>query len=243
MRLFLALTFAILLPAGAWAAPSGTLTVSAIDNTGCGFSSVNPNCVIVIGTGTATNGTAGVSYASAQADLGGGTLAVSTSSDGVFGHFASALAEFWDTFAFSGVMPGQKATVTISGTATTTGSSALQYFADLFQAGAITPPNGGSGELIPLSANGHWSVSATFNIANGSLDNGAYVLNAGLRGSSQLCGDNNCPGSVDASATVTLTLPDNVVLTADSPVGLPEPSTFLLLGTLPALAWVRRRRG
>ena len=236
----LAFLAAAMLPLAVSASPSGSLTVAAINNTGCSIlGSVNPNCSV--GSGSSSVNNPGQSFASAQADLGSGSLAVSTATDAVFGHYASSLAEIWDTFAFSGVTAGQKATVTISGTAAIGGSSTLSYFADLIQAGYVTLPNGGNGELITLAASGAWSVSAQFPIANGTLDNGAYVLNAGLSATSELCGGDGCAGNIDATAVVTLTLPDNVTLTSDTGFGVPEPGTLSLLAMLPALAWIRRR--
>ncbi len=229
-------------PLSALASPSGALTHVVIDNTGCPL--LGPSTLTcMVGNGSATLNDPGHSFASAQADLAAGSLAIATATDSLFGHYASALAEIWDTFAFSGVTAGEKATVTISGTAAVAGSYALQYFADLVPAGNISAPNGGNGELVTLLANGAWSISMQFPIANGTLDNGAYTLNAGLYGTSDLCGNDGCPGSIAAAATVTFTLPTDVTLTSDQGFGTaaPEPGA-LALGALPLLLVFQRRR-
>ncbi len=243
--LVLALPVAFLCGVGmapaALAAAAGEVSVGAINNTSCPLTSTNPNCAI--GTTSASVDNAGLSSAGAQASLASGTLSIQASSDGTFGHYAAALAEIWDSFAFSGVTAGQTATVTISGTASATGSAALNYFADLVPAGLISPPNGGNGELIPLGTTGAWSVTTQFAIANGALDNGAYTFNAGLSGATSLCGSSDCPGVLAMDAVVTLTVPDNVTVTFDTGLGtaVPEPATWVLFLFAPALFWLRRR--
>ncbi len=241
MKTSTALAILMALPAAALATPSGEYSRARIDNTSCGLNAAS-TATCAIGSTSASANDPAVSAAAAQASLANATVSISASSNGTFGSFAEGLAEFWDSFAFQGVLPGQMATLTISGHASHTGSASLNYFAELAPAGTIFPPDGGNGALTAVPNDGDWTVSTSWAIANGTLDNGAYILNAGLRGTTALCGADGCPGDLLANASVQLVLPDGVTFTASTAsavADIPEPASMSLLALLPGLAWLR----
>ncbi len=248
MKLTLALAMLIALPTAAFALPSGEFTNARIDNASCSRGAAS-TATCVNGTASASASDPGQSSASAQASLADGTVSIANSAGSVAGDYSASLAEIWDSFAFQGVLSGQTATLTITGNASVNGSATLNYFAELVSAGNVFPPDGGNGALTPISSAGAFTFTTTFAITNGTLDNGAYILNAGLQGTSGLCGGNGCPGDVTANATFTLTLPDNVTFTANAataaaPIGEPGwlfPS-FLAMGAVLTRRKIRRTR-